>query len=404
MSAVKETPFLVIGGGIGGLAAALSVADTGRPVVVLEQASQFGEVGAGLQLGPNAMAVLDRFGLFEAISEYAVFPKRLVLKDAITGDELSALDLGETFRERYGYPYAVMHRSDLHTVLLEACRENNLITLENNKAVVHVENQGERVRAGCEDGSTYLTDAVVGADGLWSKTRKLLIEDEPVCSEYVAYRGTIPTSEVESLVRLDDVVMWIGPYLHLVQYPVRRKELFNQVAVFKSFKYKPNSDDWGTPEELDETFSKCHPMVQNSITYMNRGFRWPMYDRSPIDNWTDGNLTLLGDAAHPMLQYLAQGACQALEDAACLNLKLYKYENDVNRAFLEYQEERIPRTAKVQTNARIWGDFLHTEDPIALILREKILTGRSATDYSHVDWLYERRQWQPVDNRTGSVS
>ncbi len=388
----QQCSTLIVGGGIGGLAAALATAQHSPDVWVLEQAPQFGEIGAGLQLAPNALAALDFFGVLDKVYEHAVFPKRLVLRDAYTGDELGALDLGDKFKARYQYPYIVTHRSDLHFALLEACREKENIHLCTNKRVIKVEPLSDEVIVTCEDGSVYRAKAVIGADGLWSQTRKLLSDDKPICSEYVAYRGTIPMAEMKADIHEDDVVMYIGPHMHFVQYPVRRKELFNQVAVFRSFRYKENSDDWGTPEELDEVFSKCAPHVRHAAGYMNRGRRWPMYDREPIDNWTIGRLTLLGDAAHPMLQYMAQGACQALEDAAYLAVQL-KNEQDVEKAFQAYQKERIPRTARVQRSVRLWGDFLHTDDQVTAILRSRVLKSRSSDDYTDVDWLYGYRGW-----------
>ncbi|MEJ9233131.1 FAD-dependent monooxygenase [Peribacillus butanolivorans] len=397
MTKLNHVPFLIIGGGIGGLAAALSIAETGRSVHVLEQAPEFGEIGAGLQLGPNAMAVLDKFGLLDVISEYAVYPKRLVIMDALSGQELTTLNLGQAFRERYGYPYAVMHRTDLHLVLLNACKENNQITLLTNKTVTSVQDQETQALVTCADESSYLAEAVIGADGLWSKTRKLLIDDEPVCSQYVAYRGTIPISEVNSHAQMDDVIAWIGPDLHLVQYPVRRKELYNQVVVFKSYEYQKEleaTENWGTTEELDERFSQCCPNVLNAVSYIQRHRRWPLYDREPINNWTVGRISLLGDSAHPMLQYLAQGACQAMEDAVTLGEQLTLHNNDIEKAFSTYQEERIARTAKVQQNARKFGDMLHTGDEVTTLLRNKLFEQRKSDDYSPVDWLYG--QYAPV--------
>ncbi|MBP1154072.1 MULTISPECIES: FAD-dependent monooxygenase [unclassified Paenibacillus] len=391
MTNEKDVPFLIVGGGIGGLATALGVAKTGRSVQVLESAPEFAEIGAGIQLAPNATAVLDQLGVLDAISEFAVFPKRLVLMDAVTGKELSALDLGESFRERYGHPYIVLHRSDLHKALLDACIADDRITLLNNKTVKTAENMGDKAQVTCTDGTSYLSDAVIGADGLWSSTRQLFSQDKAICSQYVAYRGAIPMSEITPSADLDDVIMWIGPNLHLVQYPVRRKELYNQVVVFKSFRYKEDSDDWGTPEELDEHFGKCCEPVRHAVTFIQRQRRWPMYDREPIDNWTSGRITLLGDAAHPMLQYLAQGGCQALEDAACLTKQLSLHGNDTEKAFLAYQEDRIPRTAKVQRSARLWGEFLHTEDSMATFLRNMMLAQRGPQNFETSDWLYGRR-------------
>jgi 3-hydroxybenzoate 6-monooxygenase len=382
---------VVVGGGIGGLAAALAAAEAGRQAVVLEQASQFGEVGAGLQLGPNGMAVLNRFGLLEEISKVSVFPKRLVLKDVFTGKELVSLDLGEEFKQRYGAPYAVMHRSDLHRVLLEACEANPLITLKTHQKIEKVEEVDGGVVVRNDNGETITGKAVVGADGIWSKTRPNVSQDEVVPSGYVAYRGTIPITELTDDLDLDDVIMWIGPNLHLVQYPVRRKELYNQVVVFKSYDYEPESPnwrEWGTPEELERRFAGSHPLVQNALSFINRQFKWPMADRNPIENWTQGNITLLGDAAHPMLQYLAQGGVQALEDASYLADMLHIHGENYAQAFQEYQTERQPRSARVQTTARQWGEILHAENPTAILLRNTIFEARTPQDYEITDWLY----------------
>lgn len=383
----ENNGLLISDGGIGGLAAALAAAESGISSTVLEQAPQFGEIGAGIQIAPNAMAVLDRFGLLGEIEKVAVFPKRLVLKDVYTGRELSTLDLGEQFKERYGYPYAVLHRSDLHRALLNACTANSNITLMNDQIIQTAAETADGVIVTNQRGETFEGEALIGADGLKSNIRKLFTDDEPICSEYVAYRGTIPIEEI-SHANMEDVIMWIGPNLHLVQYPVRRGELYNQVVVFKSYEYKADSDDWGTPEELDRRFAGSHPLVQTAISFINRQIRWPMFDRLPIDNWTLGNITLLGDAAHSMLQYLAQGGCQALEDASCLADMLKEHNGNYNKAFLAYQEERIPRTAKVQTNARTWGKIIHSEHPVTTLLRNTIMESRTSNDFTFVDPLY----------------
>lgn len=383
-----EKSVLVIGGGIGGLGAALASAEAGQKTVVFEQAPQFGEIGAGIQMGPNAMAVLDRFGLADEIAKYAVFPKRLVLKDVYTARELSFLDLGEEFKAKYGFPYMVLHRSDLHRVLFEACEKNPLISLINDQVIETVEETPAGVTVTNQRGEQFTGKAVIGADGLWSKTRKYFSDDQPICSQYVAYRGTIPISEISSDANMDDVIMWIGPNLHVVQYPVRRGELYNQVVVFKSSNYKEGSNDWGTPEEMDRVFEGCHPLVENALSFIQRQIRWPMYDREPIENWTKGNFTLLGDAAHPMLQYLAQGGCQALEDASYLADMLKVYGDNFEKAFTAYQEERIPRSAKVQKSARTWGEIIHAENPVSILLRNTLLENKEAKEFEMIDWLY----------------
>jgi salicylate hydroxylase len=327
---------------------------------VIEKASEFGELGAGLQLAPNASRALDALGVLGAIESFAVFPQRMVWMDAISGEQVTSLDLSAAFRERYGYRYIVMHRSDLLAMLLAACRANARIALETSKDVLSVEDRIETARVTCADGSTYEADVLIGADGLWSTVRKALVDDgEPICSEYVAYRGAIPMEQMSSHAGMDNVMLWTGPSMHLVQYPVRRGELYNQVAVFRSDRYRDDSDDWGTSDELDAHFGAGTPAVRAALTKFRRNRRWPMFDRLPIPRWSRHRITLLGDAAHPMLQYLAQGAAQALEDAVALGDALADHPGDVGAAFAAYEGTRVPRTALVQTTARAWGDYWH---------------------------------------------
>lgn len=397
MSNVSD--IIIVGGGIGGLAAALSIVqETNKTVSILEQAPEFGEVGAGIQLAPNALEVLNRLGVMNEISKLAVFPKRLVLKDIYTAKELATLDLGQEFREKFGQGYLVMHRSDLHRILLEACQKFDRITFYNNQIIQSAENTAEGVIVTNQNGETMTAEALIGADGLKSNIRKKFSNDEPVNSQYVAYRGTLPIEEVSKDTNLDDVMMWIGPNLHLVQYPVRRGELYNQVVVFKSYEYKEDSNDWGTPEEMDRRFANSHPQVQNALSFIHRQIRWPMFDRLPIDNWTDSNIALLGDAAHPMLQYLAQGACQALEDALVLGEKLKEFDS-YEEAFANYQAERLPRTAKVQSNARAWGEFLHAEDPLVLTMRDAIFAKHTSSEFEVAEFLfgYHKRRQQETE-------
>ena len=234
----------------------------------------------------------------------------------------------------------------------------------------------------------YRAEVAIGADGLWSTARKAILDDgDPICSHYVAYRGAIPIAEMSRHAGLDNVMLWTGPELHLVQYPVRKGELYNQVAVFRSGRYRPESDDWGTPDELDAHFAAgCEP-VRDATTKFRRDRRWPMYDRLPIGRWSRERITLLGDAAHPMLQYLAQGAAQALEDAVVLADALTAHPDDVAAAFAAYEAERVPRTARVQTTARAWGDYWHLPLERAA-KRNRELRTRSPADYGETDWLY----------------
>ncbi|MGH3343240.1 MAG: FAD-dependent monooxygenase [Carbonactinosporaceae bacterium] len=383
---------LVVGGGIGGLATALAVARTGRRVRVLEQSAQFAEIGAGLQLAPNATRILDHLGVLEPVVEAGVLPKRLVLGDALSGRELTHLPL-EDFPQRYGGPYVVLHRSDLLDILVDGCRAHG-VALQTSKRVVALDTLPDRVVVHCADGSSHEGAAVAGADGLRATTRALLSDDEPVCSGFVAYRGAIPIEEATRLAELTDVVAWIGPGLHFVQYPLRGGRLYNQVAVFRSPRYTAGYQDWGTPEELDEVFSVTCEHVRAAVPALWRDQRWAMYDREPLENWVAGRLVLLGDAAHPMLQYLAQGACQAIEDAAALAGTLDRYlapdgsdPDLVGQALHAYQAERAPRAARIQRTARTWGDIWHV-DGLAAVLRNEVLTQRPPGDHRHVAWLY----------------
>src|SRR5918992_476241 len=319
---------VVVGGGIGGLGNALALARSGHSVRVLEKAADFGEVGAGLQMAPNATRILRSWGLLDEVIERGVTPRRLVVRDALDGSELTHLDLDDTAR-RYGAPYVVIHRSDLHAILVDACRAVGV-------------------------------DLVTGAE-----VRVIETADGPVSSAYVAYRGAVPMAELAdtSLLSLEDVVVHVGPGCHVVQYPLRRGEMFNQVAVFRSPRADAGEADWGTPDELDAAFHGTCDAVRAALPHLWRDRWWRMFDREPISTWVDGRVALTGDAAHPMLQYLAQGACQALEDAACLAELASKHPDDWDAALAGYAEIRTDRTARVQRTARQWGELWHCDGP-----------------------------------------
>jgi 3-hydroxybenzoate 6-monooxygenase len=382
---------LVIGGGIGGLAAALATARGGMRVRVLERSKEFTELGAGLQLAPNATRVLARLGLLERVIEVGVLPRRLLFRNARTGKPLTSLDLTDGFRERYGAPYVVLHRSDLLNILVDACTAEGVELLP-EQDVQAVTDHGDRVSVACQNGARHDGMAVIAADGLHSRTRRLFSDDAPICSGYVAYRGTMDISRVRQQVDLHDVVAWIGPGLHLVQYPLRSGMMYNQVAVFRSEQYAAGAADWGNPDELDKAFSVGCEQVREALRHMWRDRRWPMYDREPIDTWTRGRVALLGDAAHPMLQYLAQGACQAIEDAGTLATALQAHLGagggwPIAEAFEEYQRIRAPHAGRVQRTARFWGDTWHIGG-VGAVLRDELFSRHPADDYGYTDWLY----------------
>jgi salicylate hydroxylase len=381
-----KVPCLVVGGGIGGLTAALALARRGRDVHVLEKADAFTEIGAGLQLAPNATRVLTELGVMDALMAHAVAPTRLLWMDAIAEKPITALDLGAPFRQHFGFPYLVMHRGDLLTALLEACRASGRVTLEASRDVVAVEDRGNTAMARCANGDEFETEMLIGADGLWSGIRQMLHPDQPSRVPYVAYRGTMPMKDASAHAGADTVVMWVGPNMHFVQYSIRAGEEFNQVAVFKAPTYSTNDKEWGTPEQLDAHFAQCCAYVRDSAKLMWRHVRWPMYDREPISDWVKGRIALLGDAAHPMFQYIAQGACQAIEDGFCLAREVTATP-DVAKGLEAYRQARYLRTARVQLTARAMGAFFHL-DGVNAQLRNAMIAPRKATDYAPLDWLY----------------
>ncbi|WP_127131186.1 FAD-dependent monooxygenase [Georgenia sp. SYP-B2076] len=384
---------IMAGGGIGGLGAALMLARKGVKVRVLERAPEFGEVGAGLQLAPNITRMLDEVGVLEKILPMSVQPRRLVFMNAQTGEMLTTLDL-EDAKKRYGAPYIVLHRSDLLSALLEAAQAEENITLHTGHQVTGVEDQAGSVVVHCANGAEFTGQVLMGADGLHSVVRKEIVQDEPICSGYVAYRGAVPIEDVDRRASMDDVVVWMGPGMHLVQYPVRAGKLYNQVAVFRSQEYIDGKEDWGTPEELDRTYSGMCDAVRAAIPSLQRNNRWPMYDREPVQTWTKGRVSLLGDAAHAMLQYLAQGAGQSLLDGAALAETLSVLGDGewtaeaVGAALSGYEDQRVAHAGAVQSTARVWGDIWHVDSHVPMILRDEVFRSRDVYDYKFVDWLY----------------
>ena len=388
--ATGELPVIIAGGGIGGLAAALALARKGRAAHVLESSAEFREVGAGIQLGPNVFRMFELLGLTEAINASAVFPDHLVMRDALSGEEVTRIPLGADFRARFNYPYAVIHRPDLHQAILEAVRSRPEVHLSTSVKVSGFENLGERVVVKAEGGASFEGAALIGADGLWSRVRaQLLHEGKPRVSGHIAYRAVIPTPEVPAHLRSNDVVLWAGPKTHLVHYPLRRGELYNLVVVFHSNRYEEGWDTYGDPEELRQRFSGQRPEVLEFLAMVNAWKMWVLCDRDPVSQWSRGRVTLLGDAAHPMLQYLAQGGCMAIEDAVVLADQLQAAKGDFAAAFLAYQRARYLRTTRVQLTARMYGDIYHATDAVR-DLRKAMLAGRTPEQaYNGVAWLYD---------------
>ena len=386
MDSLKNSadPIAIAGGGIGGLAAALALAQRGFRARVLEQAPEFKEVGAGIQLGPNSWRALRALGVEAAVKGLAVFPQGLVMMDAVTAKQVVSIPLGG-FEQRFKAPYALIHRADLHQCLLQACRQSPGIALETSAQVTDFQDDGQKVRVTLLDGRSYEAPAFIAADGLWSTMRAKLIGDgKPRVSGHISYRAVLPAGDVPESLRRNDMVLWAGPKCHMVHYPLRGGELFNLVATFHSTRYEEGWNAFGDAAELRERFGGTCDIVRTMLGRIEEWRMWVLCDREPIKDWSKGRVTLVGDAAHPMLQYLAQGAGMALEDSLCL-AKCLDEAQSVEGAFAAYPHQRYLRTGRAQLTARLYGEFYHAEG-VRRELRNAFVKNAS---YEALAWLYD---------------
>jgi 2-polyprenyl-6-methoxyphenol hydroxylase-like FAD-dependent oxidoreductase len=398
MSAANQV--IVVGGGIGGLSAALALSRKGIPVLVLEQAPEFKEIGAGIQLGPNVFRMFEVLGLTKEMFHWCAFPEGLEFRDSITAETIIDMRIDQRFHAKYNAPYGVIHRADMLNVILDACKTSNLIKLVTSQKVVTIDDDGSAVTVKTDTGEIYKGAALVGCDGLWSTVREKIVGDgKPVVSGHIAYRAVLPTAEWPKEYRLPKMIVWCGEKTHLVHYPLRRGELFNLVVVFHSDRYEEGWDTYGDPAELHSRFAdKCEP-VRTLLQKVNAWKMWVLCDRPAIKNWTQGRITLLGDAAHPMLQYLAQGGNMAMEDAVCLANQIEASGKNYGAAFKKYQELRYLRTARVQLMARVFGEIYHASG-VNRELRNKLLADWSREGAIDMSWLYGE---QPELPKVGTI-
>ena len=381
---------IVAGAGLGGLGAALGLAKKGRSVTVLEKAPELGEIGAGIQLGPNAFHSFDYLGVGKGAREQAVYVEKLRFMDAISAEEVAHIPLDDDFRERFGNPYAVVHRADLHKEMVKACEDHDLIELRVNAEVVGYDQDGSSVTANLANGDTVTGALLVGADGLHSAVRAKLVGDgAPRTSGHSTYRSVIPVEQFPKEIRWNAATLWMGPKCHLVHYPLSGWKVFNIVitkdnAAGEVVAGKPLSKD-----EVRANFDHIHEMPQQLIEIGQDWRVWVLCDREPTEDWIDGRAVLLGDAAHPTLQYYAQGACMALEDAVCLSERIGNYPDDLDKALTTYRDNRVVRTARIQIGSRQLGDNWFHVDGVHRKLRNEIMGTMTAEDYYYqLNWLY----------------
>ncbi len=367
----------VVGGGIGGLACALALGRGNLDVQVLEQASTFGEVGAGLQLGPNAVRVLAHWGLTDALNACAAFPEALQVRDALGGERLGRLPLGAQVRTRYGQSYATLHRADLHALLLQAVRQRPKIHLTLDARVASYTESADGVRVTAENEAVFEARALIGADGLWSRVRSQLLGAQPVrASGHLAYRGMVRSADLPAALRASLVTAWLGPRLHVVHYPVRQGDWFNVVVVVHGVLGQGHGGAVGADpqswtheahaEDLRRTLGAAHADLLQVVDAVPYWTLWPLNDRPPMTGPQDqarGRVALLGDAAHPLRPYLAQGAAMALEDAWTLGRLVDQQPAgpDIRWAavFERFAQARWARNARVQRRSQRNGSIFH---------------------------------------------
>jgi salicylate hydroxylase len=404
---------LVAGGGIGGLAAALACARAGHAIELFERAPAFAEIGAGIQLGPNVTRILHGWGLQKPLEAVAAYPDRLQARDAVSGKNLGTLRLGDTAQARYGAPYATVHRADLHALLAQAVMAESRVTVQLDSAIDRYQQTDAGIIATTVRGEPHSGNLLVGADGLCSRVRQQLLNDgAPEPSEHRAYRALIAQSSLPAASRSGCVTAWLGPQLHVVQYPVRGGEWLNVVAFIPTNRAATPHPTAAPADEWDQAASTaalktamrgvCKPL-DDLIHAIDIWRAWPVCHRPPMQGPQEqarGLVALLGDAAHPMLPYLAQGAGMAIEDAAELARCLTRrpdgdlatvLPSDIAARLQRYARARWQRNARVQARALRNGQIFHAtglvrwgRDLTMLLLGERVLD---------LPWLYAPNQF-----------
>lgn len=390
---------LIAGGGVGGLAAALAASRAGWDVRLFERANAFSEVGAGIQLGPNVVKVLHGWGLADALQAVAAFPERLQVRSAVSGQLLGELPLGAAMVQRYGAPYLTIHRADLHGVLLQAVQHHADVKLHLSRPLQSFSQTAQAVTVRADDGPGIECDALIGADGIWSTVRQELLGDGlPRRSGHLAYRALMRQSDLPELLRSHQVTAWLGPRMHVVQYPVRGGEFLNVVAIVHG-EVAAEADLWdhsANAADLASATAGCCAALREVMDAIEGWRLWVLHDRAPMQGAHQhavGRVALLGDAAHPMRPYLAQGAGMAIEDAAELGHALAQALDpalDVPTMLQRYALNRWQRNARVQARALRNGQIFHADgllrwgrDASLKLLGEKLLD---------MPWLYGASQ------------
>ncbi len=387
-----EMPILIIGGGIGGLTVAIALSRAGYQVHILEQADQFSEAGAGIQLSPNALYILEDLGLTSSLLTFATPPEGVRIFDCLSGECLTTIPFGAAISSRYGTPYWVTRRADLQSVLLNAAQSDSNITITTSFQVTAIQPCRDGIEAKSADGTTFTGIALIGADGLWSKIRSALGFSQPLrFSGRTAWRSLIPIDDLEAPFTEPFTGLWLAPKAHLVHYLVENGRTLNIVAIVED---QWHGEGWGIQGNASDLLASFRPFTDQIYTLLGRvqeWRKWALFEMQPLQGWSKGPVTLLGDAAHPTLPFLAQGGAMAIEDAAQLVHELKKSKGNFPGAFRRYEQIRRPRITRVQKTSRTMGKIYHMRGLARHARNARLRYGSPDRFLARYDWLYGYR-------------
>ncbi|MES2538095.1 MAG: FAD-dependent monooxygenase [Pseudomonadota bacterium] len=392
MPTQQTHPIIIAGGGIGGMTAAIALGKKGFKVKLLEQSAEFQPIGYGIQLGPNAFHMFDRLGITQSVLRSCTLPQAGIMRDIMSGEEITRLPMGSALAQRYGRPYAVIHRGDLHEALLQACAALPGVELLTSSKVEKFEDCGQHVIVTTADGKTHLGAALIGADGVWSAIRSQMDASivQPQSLGYVAYRGLRTRAEIPPELFENNVSLWSGPGYHMMHYPLQSDQLFNIVAVFRSRRFARGEANHSGPDELQEVFSGACSHVRRLLELVQTDKHWDIAVMEPVPVWRSGRVALLGDAAHAMLQAMAQGACQAIEDGVWIAEYIAQCAGDYASAFVAYQDHRQMRAVRMQYQSRFYWEIYHAAGAYA-DLRKQMLKRSPEDAMESLSWVYEKQ-------------
>ncbi len=385
----QQAPILIAGGGIGGLSVAIALAQSGFYVHVLEQAKSFSEVGAGIQLGPNAARILDRWGVSRHFVSQSVTPENISLYDGLNGKSLAQVPLGDVARRRYDdAPYYVLHRADLQEALLKVAQNEPHITISTGFTALAYRETPYSVTLMGDDGRSVEGEALIGADGLWSAVRKQMHNVKPSPIGKTSWRTVIPSEYAPDFFKRQQTMLWMAPRSHLVHYPVIGGKAINVIAIVDDKEIGIGWNNAADKDEVIQGFRDWDTSPKDFITSLTGWHKWSLFALPPLEKWSKGRITLLGDAAHPPVPFLAQGGAMAIEDAAVLASELMIAQKHYPEAFHHYEAKRMPRVDKVMQQSHKMGRIYHMKTPARWARNAVLRRSQPENLLKRYDWLY----------------